>query len=134
VAASANGRQAVSASEDRTLKVWDLENGRALRTLEGHSNKVQGVAVSADGRRAVSSVACNFTRKSRWHEKVESDPGGDKLPRSKALKGAIRRCGDELMKETSKSRAKCERKTKIAKTAGTVPQDTKEVMADLWRS
>jgi hypothetical protein len=25
-------------------------------------------------------------RNDRWHEKVESDPGGNKLPRSKALK------------------------------------------------
>jgi transposase len=35
------------------------------------------------------------------------------------------------MKETSKSRTKCERKTEKAKTAGTVAQDMKEVMADL---
>ena len=33
----ADGRRAVSASEDQTLKVWDLESGRELRTLEGHS-------------------------------------------------------------------------------------------------
>ena len=32
-----DGQRAVSASDDNTLKVWDLETGRALRTLEGHS-------------------------------------------------------------------------------------------------
>jgi len=55
VAVTADWKQAVSASEDKTLKVWDLESGRALRTLEGHSRSVHGVAVTADGKRAVSA-------------------------------------------------------------------------------
>jgi Sec-independent protein secretion pathway component TatC len=50
-----DGRLAVSASHDKTLKVWDLETGRELRTLSGHSGEVWGVAVSGDGRRAVSA-------------------------------------------------------------------------------
>jgi WD40 repeat protein len=45
----------VSASGDKTLKVWDLESGREVRTLAGHSYFVYGVAVSPDGRRAVSA-------------------------------------------------------------------------------
>jgi WD40 repeat protein len=55
VTMTADGRRAVSASADNTLKVWDLETGRQLCTLEGHSDVVNGVAVSADGRRAVSA-------------------------------------------------------------------------------
>jgi WD40 repeat protein len=55
VAMSADGRKAVSASHDRTLKVWALESGRLLHTLEGHAGEVMQVAVSADGRRAVSA-------------------------------------------------------------------------------
>ena len=35
--------------------MWDLETGGALRTLEGHSDTVNGVAVTPDGRRAVSA-------------------------------------------------------------------------------
>ncbi len=36
VALSGDGRRAVSASDDKTLKVWDVESGRELRTLTGH--------------------------------------------------------------------------------------------------
>jgi WD40 repeat protein len=38
-----------------TLKVWDLDTGRELRTLQGHSGGVNGVAISPDGRHAVSA-------------------------------------------------------------------------------
>ena len=54
VAVSADGRRAVSASRDGTLKVWDLESGHKPRTLIGHTAGVLCVSVSADGRRAVS--------------------------------------------------------------------------------
>jgi WD40 repeat protein len=37
------------------VKVWDLERGEELSTLRGHADAVRAVAVSADGRRAVSS-------------------------------------------------------------------------------
>ena len=55
VALSGDGRLAVSASADKTLKVWEVESGRELRTLAGHSDSVHGVAVSGDGRLAVSA-------------------------------------------------------------------------------
>jgi WD40 repeat protein len=55
VALSPDGRLAVSASWDTTLKVWDLETGQVVRTLEGHTSWVNGVALSATGRFAVSS-------------------------------------------------------------------------------
>jgi WD40 repeat protein len=55
VAVTPDGQRAVSASDDSTLKVWDLETGRTLRTLEGHSGIVYGVAVTPDGKRAVSA-------------------------------------------------------------------------------
>ena len=36
---------AVSASVDNTLKVWEMESGRELRTLEGHTAAVCGRGV-----------------------------------------------------------------------------------------
>ena len=50
-----DGQQAVSASEDQTLKVWDLASGAELRTLAGHFEEVTAVAVMPDSRRAVSA-------------------------------------------------------------------------------
>jgi WD40 repeat protein len=54
VAVTADGQRAVSASSDETLKVWDLDSGRELSTLAGHSFFVTGVAVTPDGQRAAS--------------------------------------------------------------------------------
>jgi WD40 repeat protein len=56
---SGDGRCAVSASSDKTLKVWDVETGRELHTLQGHTNRVRGAALSGDGRRAVSASSDN---------------------------------------------------------------------------
>lgn len=50
-----DGRRAVSASWDNTLKVWDLESGREIHTLTGHSDVVTSVSVTPDGRKAVSA-------------------------------------------------------------------------------
>jgi len=40
----------VTASWDGTAKIWDLESGRELATLRGHTGAVMDVAVSPDGK------------------------------------------------------------------------------------
>ena len=55
MAVTADGQRAVSASDDDTLKVWDLASGAELHTLSGHTDSVNAVAVTADGQRAVSA-------------------------------------------------------------------------------
>ena len=50
-----DGQRVLSASNDNTVKVWDVESGREVSTLAGHSNWVSGVAVSAGVRREVSA-------------------------------------------------------------------------------
>ena len=54
VAISPDGRTALSGSDDKTLKLWDLATGRELRTFTGHSGRVKSVAISPDGRTALS--------------------------------------------------------------------------------
>ena len=52
---SPNGARVVSASQDKTLKVWDAETGRELRALKGHTESVDACAFSPDGARVVSA-------------------------------------------------------------------------------
>ncbi|EKX31278.1 hypothetical protein GUITHDRAFT_52979, partial [Guillardia theta CCMP2712] len=44
----------VSGSDDKTLRVWDLESMEEKARLEGHSRWVTSVAMSKDGKTAVS--------------------------------------------------------------------------------
>ena len=55
VAIDAKGKIAVSASYDKTLKVWDLARGQELHGFTGHNFWVSAVAISADGKIAVSA-------------------------------------------------------------------------------
>ncbi len=50
VAYSPDGRLVASASQDRSVKVWDAQAGRELRTLTGHTSHVLALAFSRDGR------------------------------------------------------------------------------------
>jgi GTPase SAR1 family protein len=54
VAVTPDGRLAVSGSEDKTVRVWEIKTGKCLITLKEDIKGVRGVAVTADGRYAVS--------------------------------------------------------------------------------
>jgi WD40 repeat protein len=53
VALSPDGELAVAAS-DNVLAVWNLNTGKQLRVMDGHSADILAVSVCSDGRRAVS--------------------------------------------------------------------------------
>ncbi|MBF0338748.1 MAG: caspase family protein, partial [Nitrospirae bacterium] len=55
IAIPPDGRHVLSASEDKTLKLWDIASGRELKTFTGHSDKVHSVAISPNGKYALSA-------------------------------------------------------------------------------
>jgi WD40 repeat protein len=54
VALSADGKRAVSASFDLTVRLWDVESGKELHVFRGHTQSIWVVAISPDGRLALS--------------------------------------------------------------------------------
>lgn len=54
ICVSPDGRWALSGSEDKTLRLWDVFSGRCVRTFEGHTKAVRSVCLRLDGRWALS--------------------------------------------------------------------------------
>ena len=50
VAFAPDGRLLASASDDETVRLWDVASGQLVRTLEGPADRVMSVAFAPDGR------------------------------------------------------------------------------------
>ena len=47
---SPNGQTLVSRDGYRSIKIWNLQTGELIRTLEEHSSEIYCLAISADGQ------------------------------------------------------------------------------------
>jgi len=50
-----SGDLALSCSDDRTVRVWDLKTGKEIRCLRGHTSRIRCLDVSDDGKYAASA-------------------------------------------------------------------------------
>ena len=51
---SPDGKLVITGSDDKTAQIWEVESGRKLRTLIGHTTTIQLVAFSQDGKKIVT--------------------------------------------------------------------------------
>ena len=51
---SPDSKYIATGNSDKTVKIWDVNTGTVIRTLEGHRNSVSSLSFSADGRFIVS--------------------------------------------------------------------------------
>jgi hypothetical protein len=52
---SPDGKRIVTASEDKTARLWETKNGGLLATLQGHQGSVTNAQFSPDGKRIVTA-------------------------------------------------------------------------------
>ncbi len=62
LAFSPDGKRAVSASSDKTCRVWDVNTGKTLRVFDKHTTGVGAVAYLSDGRHVASIAWDNAVR------------------------------------------------------------------------
>ena len=75
---SPDGKQVLTGSWDKTVRLWDVESGKELRRLEGHSDKVDSVCFSPDGKQLLTGSWDKTAR--LWDPK-----SGKELPVSKGI-------------------------------------------------
>jgi WD40 repeat protein len=52
---SHDGKKILSASSDRTVKEWDVDTGKCIKTLKGHTKEVSSAVYSPDGKKILSA-------------------------------------------------------------------------------
>jgi WD40 repeat protein len=73
VAVTPDGRRAISGSGDCSARIWDLEKGELLKTLK-HEDRVWRVALSDDGRLALTSCFWPASTISLWELQSDRHP------------------------------------------------------------
>ncbi len=51
-----DGNTLASASQDKTIKLWNIKTGKLIKTLEGHTDCVNSLALLANGQMISASA------------------------------------------------------------------------------
>ena len=84
---SPDGSRVVTASRDKTARLWDAKTGAALATLSGHTDVVNSAVFSPDGGRVVTGSH------GQHRATVGRRDRRGCLQRSRGHAGAINKCG-----------------------------------------
>ncbi|BAY98624.1 WD-40 repeat protein [Tolypothrix tenuis PCC 7101] len=66
-----DGKRIISASEDKTLIVWDWENNNKLLTLEAHTDSVNTITLTPDGKHIISGSSDKTLKV--WNLEIEEE-------------------------------------------------------------
>ncbi|KAI4767316.1 hypothetical protein E4T52_17467, partial [Aureobasidium sp. EXF-3400] len=83
VAFSPDGQVVASASDDRTVRLWDAQTGEQVQKLEGHEESVRSVAFSPDGQIVASASDDRTVR--LWDAQT-----GEQVQKLEGHKGPVR--------------------------------------------
>lgn len=87
VAFSPNGELVASASYDKTVRIWEVQDGQLIHTLTGHSDWVTSVAFSPDGKSVASG---SWDRTVRIWDVETGEVRLRIIPKLTGLKGRIK--------------------------------------------
>jgi WD40 repeat protein len=59
---SPDGQRVLTASSDKTARLWEAESGKQLATFQGHTGAVLGTVFSPDGRRVLTASSDKTAR------------------------------------------------------------------------
>ena len=82
-----DGLRIVTASADKTVRVWDAMRGRLLAELKGHAAPVRGATYSPDGRQVATASLDGTVR--LW-DMAAVNPSPDQLARFMACALPVR--------------------------------------------
>ena len=80
LAFSPDGKRIVTASEDKTARLWDAEAGKPIgEPLKGHNSAISSAAFSPDGKRILTWSSDGMVTPARLWDGATGKPIGEPL-------------------------------------------------------